>query len=328
MKKVGNQVMTMYHYAQDIKNKAQDLFCDAVDYLRYDQGFFATSLRVIDETIGTITSIPVVAAEKFVKFCYYEGGKKLGFSEEQLDKPINAISNFVDDKINKAMDLLADLGVNVRFVGDLAAVVLHVVQYTPMGKLTRGGIQKIKGIYNEGARRYRNRLIDQAKKLKDKNLQNINRDYGGLRHRRNIERYRENRAMAEAKRRAIKDDYNKQVEEIKKMNVLKDPKFRNKILPRLYKDAFKDLYKYLKEYLKDRLKELKKYFKNLWGNLLWLWKEEYKSFWYNFGDHLSGKMGLYGFHTCPYGCGRPIPDAFKGCTELLDVFPDYFDKNK
>jgi hypothetical protein len=32
----------------------------------------------------------------------------------------------------------------------------------------------------------------------------------------------------------------------------------------------------------------------------------------------------YGFHTCPYGFGRPKPDAFKGCTELLQAFPDYF----
>ena len=98
---------------------------------------------------------------------------------------------------------------------------------------------------------------------------------------------------------------------IRKMKVLKDPKFRNKFLSSMLKDGLNDLYEY---------------FKNLVFNLGWTLKEEYQSFWDNFWNKLFGKMGLYGFHTCPYGCGRPIPDAFKGCTELLQVFPDYFDK--
>ena len=35
--------------------------------------------------------------------------------------------------------------------------------------------------------------------------------------------------------------------------------------------------------------------------------------------------GRGGEHTCPYGCGRKIPDNYKGCTELLKDFPNYFD---
>jgi hypothetical protein len=31
-----------------------------------------------------------------------------------------------------------------------------------------------------------------------------------------------------------------------------------------------------------------------------------------------------GTHICPYGCGRQIPNEFKGCTELLAVHPRYF----
>lgn len=30
-------------------------------------------------------------------------------------------------------------------------------------------------------------------------------------------------------------------------------------------------------------------------------------------------------HVCPYGCGRQIPEDFKGCTELLKAIPDFFD---
>jgi hypothetical protein len=29
-------------------------------------------------------------------------------------------------------------------------------------------------------------------------------------------------------------------------------------------------------------------------------------------------------HICPYGCGRPIPNEFYGCTELLNVHPNWF----
>ena len=31
-----------------------------------------------------------------------------------------------------------------------------------------------------------------------------------------------------------------------------------------------------------------------------------------------------GGHICPYGCGRIIPDEYKGCTELLQERPNYF----
>ena len=38
------------------------------------------------------------------------------------------------------------------------------------------------------------------------------------------------------------------------------------------------------------------------------------------------KKGLTysGGHICPYGCGRLIPDEYKGCTELLQAKPNYF----
>ena len=29
-------------------------------------------------------------------------------------------------------------------------------------------------------------------------------------------------------------------------------------------------------------------------------------------------------HISPYGCGRMIPDDFRGCKELLRVYPNYF----
>ena len=52
-------------------------------------------------------------------------------------------------------------------------------------------------------------------------------------------------------------------------------------------------------------------------------------------DLLTSRMRIYfvkklemhysgGEHICPYGCGRFIPDEYKGCTELLAAQPNYF----
>ena len=61
------------------------------------------------------------------------------------------------------------------------------------------------------------------------------------------------------------------------------------------------------------------FFHGLLGSFLWITMNNAMNYWKNkFGN------GGYGFHTCPYGCGRPIPNSFKGCTELLAAFPDYF----
>ena len=157
------------------------------------------------------------------------------------------------------MDYLDDKGWNVRFIGDFASVALHVLDYYSIGKLTRGATEKIRGVFNEGARSYKNRLIYQAKKMHDNNLRNVNQQYG---HRQQInrQRYRENKALADAKRRIINEDYQKQKDKIRNMNVLKDPKYLNKILPKIIKDGLNDLFDFLK---------------NTVLNLFWLIKEEY-----------------------------------------------------
>ena len=44
-----------------------------------------------------------------------------------------------------------------------------------------------------------------------------------------------------------------------------------------------------------------------------------------FDDDIRGGGGEGdGSHICPYGCGRQIPDGYKGCTELLQAKPNYF----
>ena len=43
-----------------------------------------------------------------------------------------------------------------------------------------------------------------------------------------------------------------------------------------------------------------------------------------FDDDIRGGGEGDGSHICPYGCGRQIPDGYKGCTELLQAKPNYF----
>ena len=49
--------------------------------------------------------------------------------------------------------------------------------------------------------------------------------------------------------------------------------------------------------------------------------KEYDKIYYYEGIVLGGGPTT---HICPYGCGRQIPDNYKGCTELLKDIPNYF----
>ena len=50
--------------------------------------------------------------------------------------------------------------------------------------------------------------------------------------------------------------------------------------------------------------------------------KEYDKIYYK--EIASGGGPLSTTHICPYGCGRQIPDDYKGCTELLKAIPNYF----
>ena len=38
----------------------------------------------------------------------------------------------------------------------------------------------------------------------------------------------------------------------------------------------------------------------------------------------GGEIENESTHICPYGCGRQVPNEFKGCTELLQARPNYY----
>lgn len=284
--------------------KAEDFFCDAVDYLRYDQGLIATTLRAADTIVCTLASPAMTLVGVVAKVSYYGTGHLLGLTKEQLDEPFEKVSNAIGNLNDKVMNYLANKGVNVRFLGDLASTVLHIIDYRDVGKLTRTGLNKVNGIYNEGARRYKNKLLKKAEQEKNKGINKINRNLKELQ-KKNYEKYKQNKQMAKARKDAIKEDYRRQKEEIRRKRPLMNQKFRQN---------FRSL-------IMDELFGYFKYLGRLSYNSLWLLKENFMNYLSNF----LGDMGNYGFHTCPYGCQRQIPNAFRGCTELLQAIPDYFE---
>lgn len=288
-------------------SKAADAFCDMVDYFRYDQGLIASTARAVDNGLSALFSIPGYLAASIIKGTYHGVGAFFGVSKEEMDKPFIIAGNYISSKIEQGMNFLAKKGVNVRFIGDLASVGLHFLEYIQIGKLSRNGLRKIQGIFNESARRYKINKLNFAKQMRD--LRNENMDnYLKKCHEKNIELYNQNQQAVKAVKKAIEEDYQQQRKQIKNIIPIKDPKFREGILTTIINA------------LKDGLIDYCKYLKGLGLNTAWLLKENFM----NFLNNLFGKMG--GFHTCPYGCGRPIPNAFKGCTELLEAFPDYFNK--
>jgi len=278
--------------------KAEDTFCDMVDYFRYDQGIIATTARAIDQAISTATSIPTYIVSGIIKGTYYGVGSLFGVTKEEMDVPIKIITDYASTKIEQGMNYLANKGINVRFIGDVCSVGMHFFDYYQVGKLSRGGLERIQGIFNESARRYKISKLNQAKQMRDLRNENID-NYLKRCQEKNNQLYKNNDKVINAVKKEIEEDYQKQRKQIKNLIPRKDPKFRERIFQAILNDFWK-------------------YLLNLLGNSGWLMKENFK----NFINNWFGKMG--GFHTCPYGCQRPIPDAFKGCTELLQVFPDYF----
>lgn len=288
-------------------SKAADAFCDMVDYFRYDQGLIASTARAVDNGLSALLSIPGYLASSLIKGTYHGVGALFGVTEEEMDKPFIIAANYINNKIEQGMNYLAKKGVNIRFISDLSSCGLHILEYIQIGKLSRNGLSKIQGIFNESARRYKINKLKFSQQMRD--LRNENMDnYLRKCHEKNIELYKQNQQAVNAVKKAIEEDYQKQRKQIKKLIPIKDSKFRERIFPTIINA------------LKDGLIDYLKYLKGLGLNTAWLLKENFM----NFLNNLFGKMG--GFHTCPYGCGRPIPNAFKGCTELLEAFPDYFNK--
>ena len=265
----------------------EDSLCEIADFIRYDDGLVATSIRTLDAVACSFAAPFIYGVKCIAAICYYGSGYGLGRTKEEMDKSLEKMGDTFSTKYDKAIDYLAQGGFNARFLGDVGAAFGQVINYYNIANLSDEGLERVQGLQNEASRRYNERKRspggnDYIKPNQENWKQNNN------------ERFRFNRGWEKAKQNAIKDDLKK--------NEGKNRNPFNFSFPGGW--IFGGLLGYLGR---------------LFGSLWWIMKNNFMNYWKNrFGN------GSYGFHTCPYGCGRPIPDSFRGCTELLAAFPDYF----
>ena len=277
---------------------AENNFSDGMDYLRYDNGFIATSVRAVSTVVCGFTSAAINIPKNVFKQGFYIGSKILGKSEEETEKSLDDLSKMVGELKDIAMDKIIDVGLNARFINDIVSPFKTVIDYYNIGSLSPEELDRYLGIDNEGAFRYRENLKRESEHDKNEQIPLEYRDPERARQLNN-QKYRNKAALDKAK--------DKIIEEAKKRE--REKKRREKNNPNNQGN-------------KGWMFPLSLFFPLSLG-LLWntfgILKNIFGNFWKNkFGD------GNYGFHTCPYGCGRPIPNAFKGCTELLEAYPNYF----
>ena len=260
--------------------------CEIADYIRYDDGLVAAAIRTIDKAACSVAAPVINATQEVARNTYYYGGRLLGKSDEEMQQSLDKIDDTFSTKYDQIIDKLSTINYSGRFFGDIALSFSHVIAYANITSLSDEGLARIQGFNDEAARRYN------QNKNKNNNISPDNPKWDEM----NKQRAKSNRALDKAKRDAMKDDIRKNRDKEKNRISTIFPIAGGWILGKLFD-----------------------YFWRLIKNSFWLMGRDFKNYW---KEKFGG--GGYGFHTCPYGCGRPIPDAFKGCTELLQAFPDYF----
>ena len=99
----------------------QDSLCDVSDFIKYDNGLVATSLRIADAVVCSFAAPFVYAVKSAVAICYYGSGYGMGRSKEEMDKYLKKMGDEFSTKYDKALEYLANGGYNVRFLGDVRA---------------------------------------------------------------------------------------------------------------------------------------------------------------------------------------------------------------
>ena len=263
---------------------------ETFDFFRYDDGVTASSFRTFGTVICAIVSPIVNVSKNMCKQVYYGANHLLGKSDEQIEKSLDKLSQSYEKAKDKLIDKMIEKGMNVRFINDIVSPFKTVIDYYNIGSLSDEELERYLGFDHEKAFRYKNN----DKKEIEQNKNRVPLEFSDPERAKqlNIQKFKDKQALDKAKDKIIKESAKKQKNNNKGNN---GPIFPfGKIFPLFF----------LGNLFRNSFKILTDIFGNFWNK--------------KFGD------GNYGFHVCPYGCGRPIPNAFKGCTELLQAYPNYF----
>ena len=263
---------------------------ETFDFFRYDDGVTASSFRTFGTVICAIVSPIVNVPKNMCKQVYYGANHLLGKSDKQIEKNLDKLSQSYEKAKDKLIDKMIEKGMNVRFINDIVSPFKTVIDYYNIGSLSDEELERYLGFDHEKAFRYKNN----DKKEIEQNKNRVPLEFSDPERAKqlNIQKFKDKQALDKAKDKIIKESAKKQKNNNKGNNGQIFP--FGKIFPLFF----------LGNLFRNTFKILTDIFGNFWNK--------------KFGD------GNYGFHVCPYGCGRPIPNAFKGCTELLQAYPNYF----
>ena len=184
----------------------EDSLCEIADFIRYDDGLVATSIRTLDAIACSFAAPFIYGVKSIAAICYYGSGYGLGRTKEEMDKSLEKMGDTFSTKYDKAIDYLAQGGFNARFLGDVGAAFGQVINYYNIANLSDEGLERVQGLQNEASRRYNERKRspggnDYIKPNQENWKQNNN------------ERFKFNRGLEKAKQNAIKDDLKKKMRE-------------------------------------------------------------------------------------------------------------------
>ena len=166
---VGAKVLDIrndFEGAREIKEKikkegglirlAEKNISDTFDFVRYDDGTTASSVRAIGTVACAIVSPIVNVPKNLAKQIYYGVNSLLGKSEEEIEKSLDDISQHYEKAKDKLIDKMIDTGLNVRFINDIVSPFKTVIDYYNIASLSPEELDRYLAFDREKTYRYKN----------------------------------------------------------------------------------------------------------------------------------------------------------------------------
>ena len=88
----------------------EDSLCEIADFIRYDDGLVAASIRTLDAIACSFAAPFIYGVKCTAAICYYGSGYGLGRTKEEMDKSLEKMGDTFSTKYDKAIDYLAQGG--------------------------------------------------------------------------------------------------------------------------------------------------------------------------------------------------------------------------
>ena len=87
----------------------------------------------------------------------YGVGTVMGKNKDQMDDYAQRVDDAIDGVINKFMDNIEKNNFNVVFIGYFGSALSHAINHGCFNHLSKEVLERVQGINNEAARRYKNK---------------------------------------------------------------------------------------------------------------------------------------------------------------------------